>query len=182
MFRIKWKTKPQSKKTGSSNETTEGTMSENPSPDGSSDRNKSTEDTVSGNPSPDGSSSRGPPDGTVPGNHSPGGSSIAEGTMSGNHLPDGNSFRGPPDGTVQGNHPPDGNSSPEVLPADGIPIQLHVESARMELSGGYGDVALILNGFYGWCRAGPRDQGADATETMRTGKRGARSTTSTCVR
>ena len=39
---------------------------------------------------------------------------------------------------------------PDGLPADGIPIQLRVDAARQELSGDYGDVALILNGFYGW--------------------------------
>ena len=49
---------------------------------------------------------------------------------------------------------------PDGLPSDGIPAQLRVDSARLELSSGLGDVALILNGFYGWCRAGPRDQGA----------------------
>ena len=93
--------------------------------------------------------------------------------MSGNPSRDGSSYLEhdcspipelPAEGTTSRNPPPEGSSSedklPDGLPSDGIPVQLRVDSARLELSGGYGDVALILNGFYGWCRSGLRDQGA----------------------
>ena len=109
---------------------------------------------MSGNPSIDGSSylerdcspiPELPPDGTISGNH---------------FLSDTTS----PDGSASKNPSPDGSSSedqsPDGLPSDGIPVQLRVDSARLELSSGYGDVALILNVFYGWCRADSRDKEA----------------------
>ena len=149
MFRVKWKTKSQGKKTSTDNMPVPR-EAEQFTEDGSSIKNKAPEGTVSGNSSPDGSYfQKQPPDGLVSDNHSPGSNSYPEVA---------------PEDTVSGNYPPYCSSPedppPEGLPVDGIPTQLRVDLARLKLSGDYGDVALILNGFYGWCRAGPREQGA----------------------
>ena len=71
----------------------------------------------------------------------------SEGTTSLHHIPDTKITKKTID-----------DQSPERFTSDGIATQLQVDSARLQLGENLGDVALILNAFYGWCVKDKREK------------------------